>query len=535
MDILVAVLGLIFLAPIFGLIAILIRRDTPGPVFYRGPRIGRHGRQFGILKFRTMYEQPASHAGPRVTAQGDRRITPFGQYLRDTKINELPQLWNVLCGEMSLVGPRPEDPTLVNSWPEDLRKEILAVRPGVTSPASILYRDEEKMLSGKTLMEDYLQTILPSKLRLDVVYIRNRTVLTDLDVMMWTAIVLLPQLRDRSIPRHLLYFGPISQLFSRFINWFFVDFLMTLFSFAITGVLWRMAGPLDIGWLPALGMALSVSVLFSLINFVLGLNRVSWTKAQAAQAVELILSAGMATAILVVWDRVVFPPEQIPFSMALTGGGLACFFFIAVRYRERLITGLASRVMREQTMGRTIGERVMIIGAGEMGELASWLFKRGEFARLFAVTGMVDDDPRKVGMVVAGCPVLGTSDQLADLIARYDVGILVFAITQIQVGARERILSACRKTPARLVMFPDLISSVKTSLMVDGMGRTEVPDVDTLPSMPDCGCPEPAAGGVDADELGAWLGGLDELLEDGNVAAARGYVARMRQKFTERS
>ena len=96
----------------------LCRREGPGPVFYRGPRLGKNGRVFGILKFRTMYECPASYRGPRVTAQDDDRITPLGKWLRDTKLNELPQLWNVLVGEMSLVGPRPEDPEIVKTWPE---------------------------------------------------------------------------------------------------------------------------------------------------------------------------------------------------------------------------------------------------------------------------------------------------------------------------------------------------------------------------------------------------------------------------------
>ncbi|HNZ14278.1 MAG TPA: sugar transferase, partial [Anaerolineaceae bacterium] len=112
LDILAALGGLLFLAPFFAVIAIVIRRDSPGPVFYRGPRVGLHGKEFGILKFRTMYECPESYAGSAVTTSGDSRITPLGRWLRDSKINELPQLWNVLVGEMSLVGPRPEDPKL---------------------------------------------------------------------------------------------------------------------------------------------------------------------------------------------------------------------------------------------------------------------------------------------------------------------------------------------------------------------------------------------------------------------------------------
>ena len=121
-DFTAALIGLILLSPFFVLISIFIKRDSPGPVFYWGPRIGRDGMVFKMLKFRTMYETPKSYSGPRVTAKDDDRITRFGKWLRDTKLNELPQLWNVLIGEMSLVGPRPEDPSISKTWPRQLRR-----------------------------------------------------------------------------------------------------------------------------------------------------------------------------------------------------------------------------------------------------------------------------------------------------------------------------------------------------------------------------------------------------------------------------
>ena len=159
MDLLGAALGLLLLWPLFLAVALIIKRDSRGPVFFRGPRMGRGGRIFQILKFRTMNECAASYAGPKITAEGDERITSLGKWLRDTKLNELPQLWNVLVGEMSLVGPRPEDPEFAARWPEEARREILSVRPGITSPASISYHDEEKQLSPDNLMGDYLEKI----------------------------------------------------------------------------------------------------------------------------------------------------------------------------------------------------------------------------------------------------------------------------------------------------------------------------------------------------------------------------------------
>src|SRR5687768_9458953 len=182
MDILAALVGLALLSPFFLIVGLLIKRDSPGPVFYRGARMGKDGRVFGILKFRTMREEAASHTGPSVTAQDDPRITPFGRWLRDTKLNELPQLWNVLVGEMSLVGPRPEDPEIAKTWPEAARREILSMRPGITSPASVAYHDEESRLKTESVMDDY-RNILPDKLRLDQLYVRHHTFITDLDAL----------------------------------------------------------------------------------------------------------------------------------------------------------------------------------------------------------------------------------------------------------------------------------------------------------------------------------------------------------------
>jgi lipopolysaccharide/colanic/teichoic acid biosynthesis glycosyltransferase len=190
-DIVLSGLGLLILSPIFLLIAILVKRDSPGPVFYRGIRLGRGDKPFSILKFRTMHEEAASYAGPPLTAEDDPRITPLGKWLRDTKLNELPQLWNVLVGGMSLVGPRPEEPSLAQAWPLDVRAEVLSVRPGITSPASVLFRDEEKMLSAGRLMDTYLMDILPFKLRLDLLYVRHRSLLLDLDVLFWTFLAVL--------------------------------------------------------------------------------------------------------------------------------------------------------------------------------------------------------------------------------------------------------------------------------------------------------------------------------------------------------
>ena len=226
-DVLVAAFGLLLLSLVFLYIAWRIKRDSPGPVFYRGRRASRAGGVFDILKFRTMYEHPGSYQGPPITGDDDSRITLLGKWLRDNKLNELPQLWNVLKGEMSLVGPRPEDPEIAAEWPADVRQEVLSVCPGITSPSSVIYRDEEKRLNGAGFMQIYLKDILPSKLRLDQLYVRYHSFSNDLDVLFYTLLILLPRLKKTSPPEESLIVGPFSNFVRRHFRWFAVDTLTT--------------------------------------------------------------------------------------------------------------------------------------------------------------------------------------------------------------------------------------------------------------------------------------------------------------------
>jgi lipopolysaccharide/colanic/teichoic acid biosynthesis glycosyltransferase len=184
-DILLSSLGLLFLSPLFLLLAVAIRLESPGPVFFRQERAGKGGIPFRIFKFRTMVSD-AAEMGPSITAAGDPRITRVGRFLRRTKLDEFPQLINVLKGEMSLVGPRPEIPSYVALYDERQRK-VLSVRPGITDPASILYADEEGILAGTANPQRlYVETILPKKLELNLQYIGNISLKNDISLIFKT-------------------------------------------------------------------------------------------------------------------------------------------------------------------------------------------------------------------------------------------------------------------------------------------------------------------------------------------------------------
>ena len=184
LDLLVSLLLLVLLSPLLLAIAIAIKLDSPGPVFYRGQRVGQHGRRFGLFKFRSMVAD-AARRGPGITAAGDPRITRVGRLLRRTKLDELPQLLNVLRGEMSLVGPRPEDPRYVALYTPEQRR-ILEVRPGITSLASIRYRHEESILAQGELDDLYVKMVMPAKLAIDLAYLERRTFWRDLGVLLRT-------------------------------------------------------------------------------------------------------------------------------------------------------------------------------------------------------------------------------------------------------------------------------------------------------------------------------------------------------------
>lgn len=187
-DLLVSALGLIILSPIFALIALLIRLMSPGPVFYRARRVGQGGREFTLYKFRSMVAD-ADRRGPGITAAGDPRVTPVGRVLRRTKLDELPQLWNVLRGDMSLVGPRPEDPRYVALYTPAQRR-VLDVRPGITSLASIEYRNEEAVLHGPDWEQRYIHEVMPAKLAIDLRYVQRATLFTDLLIILRTLLAL---------------------------------------------------------------------------------------------------------------------------------------------------------------------------------------------------------------------------------------------------------------------------------------------------------------------------------------------------------
>ena len=184
-DLFVSLVGIIVLLPVFLIIALLVKIKTSGPLFFVQQRVGRYGKLFSLVKFRTML---AGQKGNNITVKGESRITPLGVFLRKYKLDELPELWNVLKGDMSFVGPRPDVPGYADRLKGEERK-ILELRPGITGPASMKYSNEEELLALQPDPVKYNNEVIwPDKVRINLDYMRNRNFRFDLKMIIYTVL-----------------------------------------------------------------------------------------------------------------------------------------------------------------------------------------------------------------------------------------------------------------------------------------------------------------------------------------------------------
>ncbi|MFQ5921933.1 MAG: sugar transferase [Anaerolineales bacterium] len=523
LDLVASVTGLLVLSPLFGLIALWIKRDSPGPAFYRGERLGKRGKHFQILKFRTMYERPESYQGPRITARKDHRITRAGRFLRDSKLNELPQLINVLRGDMSLVGPRPEDPSFLDNYTEEQR-EILSVRPGITSLATVLYADEERRLPSIDVTETYLRSIFPEKLRLEALYVRNQSLLLDLDILLRTLLVLIPRFRDASLPVEKLIMGPLRR--SRLlVTWFTIDAAIAFTSIVASGLVWRVAGPLDVGLGRSFVAGLVMTAVFSSINWLGGLQRVQWRYSGAQEAGEVILSGSFST-IMLLLVNIFIPEPRLPTALLAVSGVLALAGFLTARYRRQLLGGLSQRLHRLRLAGDAVRERVLIVGCGNAGQLTIKLLLNSAAGQAFQVIGIVDDDLSKLGRLVHRVPVLGLCDRIPEIVDKHGVGTIAFSIHAIEAQRRDGILNLCRETSARTVVVPDIFTFLESKVRPHRR-NTQIGESGSFQRK--------SADGryISAEALMEEIGALADIVRKGDYAAAAEALVGLDQDLRE--
>jgi FlaA1/EpsC-like NDP-sugar epimerase len=284
-------------------------------------------------------------------------------------------------------------------------------------------------------------------------------------------------------------------------SWFTLDAITTFAAFGITGVIWRSFGPFHVGWGNAIGLAFGFAVIFSVIGAIVGIQRVEWSRAVAADAFDLIPSVFLAgtAAFFLNYGLSAFPSE-----MVIVGTIVALVGFAITRYRSRLLTGFASYLLRLRDVSHIARERVLIVGGGDAGQFASWMLgTRG--ASAFHVVGFVDDDLYKQGVRIRGLNVLGRRRDIPTVVEQRDVGIIVFAIHNISSSERHKLIEICDSTPAQVVMLPDFLGSlnaVTSDMKHETTSFSPGTDDSTVLSMKDFDC---------------WLERLEKSAQNGDL------------------
>ena len=458
LDVVAALLGLLLLAPAFLLIAAAIRLESPGPVFFRQERVGRHGRPFRIYKFRTMADAQAGSGGPQVTAAGDSRVTRVGAWLRRFKLDELAQLIDVLRGTMSLVGPRPEVPRFVEHYPPEWRERLLSVRPGITDFASVRYRDEGELLAAAADPErEYLEVVLPAKLQYALDYVDNPTLGTDLRVLGLTLrTVFVPSLPS---PRSLFAMND-SKLWGR------LDQAMsalhprnravaTIADALVILVSWHATYLFRLGferWQPGRPwyddyVSFGVVAIYLVFLAITGVPRGLWRFFgfdDFRRIAAACVMAGLISAVVILMAQLTGVARAV-----LLLHPLFCIVGLSLM---RMIYRLIAEQARAGVEGAE-GEprRAIVLGAGEAGRrLVSGIHRRDGWT----VLALLDDDPAKQGLRIGGVTVSGP---LPDLLKPHVLAGATHVIIALPGAAPERraqVLELARQSRLPVLTVP---------------------------------------------------------------------------------
>lgn len=459
-DIFFSLVGLILFAPIFILVVIFIKIDSKGPIFFSQTRIGRNFRPFNLYKFRTMVAD-ASRKGLPITVDNDPRITRVGRFLRKAKIDELLQLWNVLKGEMSLVGPRPEVKRYVSKFRKDY-KEILKVRPGITDIASLTYRDEEAVLKGKKNPEEYyIHVLLPEKIRLAKEYVRKAVLIYDVKLILLTIFKLVyPHDTIRKIIGILTpYRRPI--VISIQLLLFFLSNYLAFFV--------RFDGDIPS---PQLGLFLKYLPLLILFRtaflFLFSLDKGLWRYANIKDLFNIIISTGLASLVFLLTIRFLLGDMSYPKSIYILDWLLNILLLGGVRLFRRL-HGKTNGNRRDKKM-------ILVIGAGDAAEM---LIRDTEHSPFYPyhIIGLIDDNPAKKDLKIRNIPILGTRKDLKKIIEREEPEEFLIAIPSASPSKLKSIVEDLRQFGLPIKTLPGLWNIISGRVSLDQIRAVEPEDI----------------------------------------------------------
>jgi FlaA1/EpsC-like NDP-sugar epimerase len=317
-------------------------------------------------------------------------------------------------------------------------------------------------------MQKYLQELSPDKSRMDQLYVRYHSFWLDLDILFWTALIMVPIIKSYTPPEEFLFVGPVTRLIRRHVSWFTIDLLITFLAIVFTGLLFRASSPLDVGWPTAIAVAIGFALLFSVTGAMMGVNRITWTKASNSEVFDILPGWIIATiiAFFVNYFLGIFSSGLI-----LMASFLALFGFVFVRYRNRFFWGLNSRIMHYQKVAQATSEHVLIIGTGRTAHMTTWLIKHNESSNKFWVVGFIDNDFFKQGMRIYGSEVIGMCKDIPDLVKKHDVGLIIVADESISNSGFEEIKNKINLESTRFTIIPDIMGTFENLIVSPQTGR----------------------------------------------------------------
>jgi lipopolysaccharide/colanic/teichoic acid biosynthesis glycosyltransferase len=442
-DILLSVFGLIILLPFLPVIAFFIKVDSKGPVFYACKRVGQGGRIFNMYKFRTMYETPVQ-LGPSLSPQGDPRVTPVGRILRRLKLNEFPQFFNVLKGDMTLVGPRPEAPDLAAAYPED-SKVLFTVKPGLAGPNQILGRNEEEFYPpGVDPVQFYIEHILPKKIPIDMQYIADKSLMKNFKYIFLAVRVTLTKAINR---QHL--WENRSQVYLML-----ADMATCAFSFTLAHLL-RYESFSSRESLQVFLILLPLAVLVRLPIFIyFGLYHTLIRHLSIFDIKRIFKGVAFSSLIMVALSflsglAITTKPMVSSYSRSvfLIDWVLLTILLVMLRLflKKMYLRYRAADDPKD-------AKRVLIWGAGDGGELCLRYLEKNQNPS-YNVVGFLDDDSWKRGRQIGGYKILGDRHHLKILAQLYKIQEVLVAIPSVTLEELQKIIAFCQELGLEANLF----------------------------------------------------------------------------------
>lgn len=471
-DLCIAAIGLILLSPLFVVLAIWIKVDSIGPVFYLARRVGRYGQPFLLYKFRSMVSD-ADKKGPGITTASDSRVTNVGRFLRRTKLDELPQLINVLSGEMSLVGPRPEDPRYVALYTSAQRR-ILDHRPGITSAASLTYRREEELLAGDNWELVYRNEVMPAKIQIDLDYFARRSLVSDLSLILRTVLATLP------INLSTFSYRSLTGLRMRYLM--AIDFMLISAALVMSFVI-RYEALVSV-W-PYLRENWTIFVIAPLVRlpvyYGFRLYYRLWRYASTAELSMIMLASAISSCVIYVINFDILPYLGLPNCPSRSIWVLEGVLSLAFLSGTRLLLRILQERMHPTDLARlrTAVEKpskILIAGAGDAGAVILREMQTNPGLGLKPI-GFIDDDLAKRRLSVHGVPILGNRYAIPELVKTHAIDQVIIAMPTAPGKVIREIVQICEQAGIHPRTIPGIYELLDEKVGLEQLRSVEIEDL----------------------------------------------------------